>query len=370
MKRKNIILILFIIYIKCILCEFIELKEYIGKHDNNCGFDTTMTGNLVGNKIYVFGGCYPIPGLVEHSEDDFFIFGLDKPTNVTNEVYSYDIDEDIWNIESYTPYPLVKSYTQSVDDKIYFFGNQWNKTRNRLFNDMWIYNVITKEWVQKEDIPFIWEGEPVTCEYKNKIYFMGSRDGHKKNILQIYDTNLEKWEKSIPLSKLFTADHIICKNEIIYVLGSEENLDHNIKTLGKKGGLITIYNNMTLKYDPLDITFENSVISTIDNYVYIFGNGYGFNKENKNITRINLETYTKKNIEELPSPISNPLAVTYNKAIYLFGGKLEKIFKKCKKYDEDCIDEKNNENMIKILHHKFIPKEINNDFIKFKIQNQ
>ncbi|KAI7864640.1 hypothetical protein K492DRAFT_212118, partial [Lichtheimia hyalospora FSU 10163] len=53
----------------------------------------------------------------------------------------------------------------------------WNKTRNRIFNDMWTYNVITKEWIQKDDIPFIWNGEPVTCEYENKIYFMGSQDG-------------------------------------------------------------------------------------------------------------------------------------------------------------------------------------------------
>lgn len=370
MKGKNIILILFNIYINSILCEFIELKEYIGKHDNNCGFDTPMTGNIVGNKIYVFGGCYPIPGLVEHNDDDFFMFGLDKPTNVSNEIYVYDIDKDIWNIESYTPYPLVSSYTQTVNDKVYFFGNHWNSTRNRKFNDMWIYDVNTKEWIQKEDIPFIWEGVPVTCEYNNKIYFMGSHDGHKKNILQIYNTILEKWEISIPLSKLFTSDHIICKDEAIYVLGSEENLNHDIKTLGKKGGIITIYKNMTLNYEHLEMTFENSVISIIDNYVYVFGNGYGFNKENKNITRINLKTYTRKKIEELPSAISKPLSLTYNKSIYLFGGKLEKKLKKCKKYDEDCVDEKENENNIKFLHHKFIPKEdINNNSIKLKVQN-
>lgn len=369
-KNKLLIFILAIIYVKCVFGEFIELKKYIGKHDSNCGDNIPMTGNIVKNKIYVFGGCYPIPNSIEHDMDDFFIFGLDKPTNVTNEIYVYDIDNDIWNIESYTPYPLVNSYTQVVNEKIYFFENQWNSTRNRIFNDMWIYNVNTKEWIQKEDIPFIWMGKPVTCQYENKIYFMGSEDGYKKNILHIYNTISEKWESSIALSKLFKADHIICKNEVLYILGSEESLEHDIKTLGKKGGIITIFKNMTSKYEPLEMTFENSVISTINNYVYVFGNGYGFN-EDKNITRINLETYTRKNLGMLPSPITKPLVVNYGNAIYLFGGKLGKKINKCKKYDEDCTDDKINENIIKVLHHKFVPNEVNNNNseIKLKIQN-
>ena len=40
--------------------------------------------------------------------------------------FIYDVNQDKWYLEGYTPNPFIKAYTQVVDHKIYFFNIKWN----------------------------------------------------------------------------------------------------------------------------------------------------------------------------------------------------------------------------------------------------
>lgn len=91
--KKNRILLLLIIYLKNIICNdnFIELKKYPIKYDyDNLNFNTKFTADIVNNKIYIFGGFYEIP----NSFDDNILGFEGNKYNVTNEVYSYNIEKD------------------------------------------------------------------------------------------------------------------------------------------------------------------------------------------------------------------------------------------------------------------------------------
>lgn len=371
MKKINFVGLLFIMFtIYIVNANYLEISKYPGKHDNNCNFNTKMTGNIIKNKIYVFGGCYPFSNMININIDDNFnnIFGKKNKNNVTDEGYVYYIDEDKWVFETYTPMPMVSSSTITINEDIYFFNIKWNNTQNSILNDMWVYNTISKKWIQKEDLPFIWYGNLIAEKIDENIYFMGSRDGTKKNIIHIYNSKLDIWEKPIILKKRFFAYYMIYRNDILYFLGKEINNNKEINSYGGlKDGIITINSDMSYNFSPLKMNFDDVSISNIDNYIYVIGDSHSYGN-NVNITRINLEACTKKNMGSLPSPVKNPLSLSYKKSIFLFGGKIDKLLNSCDIFDEDCVDDKDNGNMTKILHHKFMPNKINND-IKFKIQN-
>ena len=141
MKKEIITLIISFIYIKNVISDsenFIELEKYPGKHDNNCIHNTPITGTIVKDKIYTFGGCYPIPYTIEinNDYDDIFSTRLKKQNsiNITDEIYVYDIEQDKWNLEGYTPKPFIKAYTQVVNEKIYFFNIEWNQNQTDISN--------------------------------------------------------------------------------------------------------------------------------------------------------------------------------------------------------------------------------------------
>lgn len=242
---------------------------------------------------------------------------------------------------------------------------------------MWVYNTITKVWKRKEDLPFNWHGNLLTCENKGKIFFMGDSNRYQKNIIQIYDTFLDIWEKPIILSQKFISKYMINKNNTFHFLGREIN-HINDKTIlgGNREGIISIYPNMTYKITNLKMNYFDVSFSDMDNYIYVFGNVNKLINYKMNVTRINLNTHTKKNIESIPYPIKNPLSLSYKDNIYLFGGKLEKNkYENCEEFDEDCIfkNNKDKNNGDKVLHHKFIPpkqdKNIDNLILNFKLQN-
>lgn len=356
------------------------MEKYPGKHDNNCIYNTPITGTIVKDKIYTFGGCYPIPYTIEiNNNDDIFTARLKKENsiNITNEIYVYDINQDKWYLEGYTPKPFIKAYTQVVNENIYFFNIEWNNNRFDINNknNIWIYNTISKEWFQMEDLKFNWNGRLLTCEKNGKIYFMGSNDGQQRNILQIYNTILKEWENSILLEKSFYAEYMICKKEIIYFLGRENNNGKRNIDNFNNDGLIIMHENKTLEYAPLSMRFGwDASISISDNYVYTFGNGNTGGEKQIVVTRINLEKHTKKKIGIL-NPIKTSLNIFYNNSIILFGGKYQGQINKCYEYDEDCVNSDKNNDIMKVFNHKIILSKENNNYddinknIKFKVQN-
>lgn len=375
MRKKNIVFLLFIICIKYVTSDFVDLEKYPGNHDSSCLYGTSITGNIVKNKIYTFGECYPLSAIDNFDDINNILFGNNIKYNVTDLSYVYDIENDKWDFETFSIFPLVHGYTQVVGSDIYFFDVKWNTTKNNRNSDMWIYNTITKKWIQKDDLPFNWHGSLITCENDGKIYFTGSDNGFmQKNIIQIYDTKLNIWKKPIILSQKLILKYMIFKDNKFHFLGQEIDKNNGAMIGGKREGIITIYSNMTYKFTNLKMNFYQSSISNIDNYLYVFGGDK--NNDQLYVTRINLDTHTKKNIEYLPSPIKNSLSVPYKNNIYIFGGMVKKRkYKICDDFDEDCIpenNEKNSENNeIKVFNHKFIPpKQNNNDnLLKFKIQN-
>lgn len=80
------------------------------------------SAKVIQNKLYIFGGCYPIPYVVDPAADvDPFLVPINRKTyNVTDNVYSYDMLADEWNLETTTPYPLERAYSIPVNDTVTF----------------------------------------------------------------------------------------------------------------------------------------------------------------------------------------------------------------------------------------------------------
>ena len=124
--------------------QLVPISEYIGKHSSKCMYANGITGNIVGTKIYTFGGCYPIPYIVDPNtdEDDIF-FRRQNHYNTSDLSYTYDIVNDKWEFETKAPYPIRSASTEVVNDAIYFYQMSLEPETPKHM-EMWKYDTKTK----------------------------------------------------------------------------------------------------------------------------------------------------------------------------------------------------------------------------------
>lgn len=321
------------------VANFVPVSKYTGQHSFDCGYGLTITGARVNDKLYTFGGCYSIPHTIQPDEDGHgdmlnrvsgFMGTIDS-VNVTDNVQAYDFATDVWlNEETFkTPIPWRKASLQVVNNTIYAYSLISRPASSHVA--LWKYDMGIKEWSELPEIPFIWQSTLRSCEKEGKIYFTGSEDGQFHNIIQIYNTKTETWEKPFYLKKkLHDTKAIICGKDEIHFFAKEakladvDNVTWDSLIFGKvKKSTYTIF---SFEYDTgktneeghhnVTGNFDNANIATQDEWFYLLD----VEKAGSTIFKLNAKTSEQVILETIPYTLHNPLLIPYNEEVFFFGG--------------------------------------------------
>ncbi|KAI9246169.1 hypothetical protein EDC94DRAFT_627631 [Helicostylum pulchrum] len=317
------------------LGELIPVSNYIGQHKHKCDRELAITGALVQDKIYTFGGCYPIPYIVDPSVEN--IFNLDDNHNNASEtIQIYDIQKDEWTQETEVklPFPWRSASTQTYQQDIYFYDVRSSQNYQDT-GKMWKYDTVLKEFSALDELPFNWHGSLKTCANNGRMYFVGNRDAHQRNMIQIYNIENGVWEKPLFPNLRFTIKQMLCGKDAIQFLGTiftDEDDGMSMDFQHKYSELIrtdyitgdTILSGLRAK---LPIVYNAIVKTNNDKF-------YHFDVKDEETVIIVVDTVALENrtLEALPHALTAPLFVPYqDDLLFLFGGGKSRFYWGAKK---------------------------------------
>ncbi|PKY39491.1 galactose oxidase [Rhizophagus irregularis] len=165
------------------------------------------TVNLVGELMYVFGGC-------------------DAKT-CFNSILIFDADTMYWNRARTIgdPPPICRAHSSTlVDKKLFIFGGGDGPT---YFNDLFIFDTDVLEWIKPKtsgNIPSPRRAH-TSAYYNNHLYIFGGGDGFKAlndvYILNISDLNNLVWQKlepkgRPPISRGYHTTNLVGSKLVVY----------------------------------------------------------------------------------------------------------------------------------------------------------
>lgn len=342
MISKSILLLLpLLVAVSSVVCkgELLPVSGYIGEHQYKCSYGMGITGAPVENKLYTFGGCYPIPYIVdpldEPSADDLFgmatIMGMNDRTNISNTIQVYDMEKDEWMLETETklPSPWTRANIQVVNRDIYAYDVTSRPASPRIA--FWKFGTEKNTWTQLDDLPFIWSGILTSCQHDGKIYFSGTEDGEYRNIIHVYDAAQGEWEKERIFldKKLSEINHMFCGEDFIQFIGKEakpydpdqvvwfsaDDMDGNVKKTSH-GVFPSAYDTGTTIHSH-NITGNFLAIKAKEDSLYLYDVG----KVNSTIIKLDMNTYENVTLGSFPYTLEMPLLVPYqDDQVFLFGG--------------------------------------------------
>jgi len=117
----------------------------------------------------------------------------DEPPNTFGDLWEYDITYNTWLQKSSN---INVSHHSAIvyNGKMYIFGGVID---NGIFtNSLWVYNICSDSWVQKQDAPFS-RAEHSAIVYNDKMYIFGGVDENfnVQNELWEYDFCKDTWIK-------------------------------------------------------------------------------------------------------------------------------------------------------------------------------
>lgn len=352
--------------------ELVPVSSYVGKHKYKCEHGSAITGARIDDKLYTFGGCYPIPYIVDPNDDDFGMryHNIQDHMNTSSSIEVYDIPTNQWTIETdvQTPYPWKKASLQTYKHNI-FFHNIRTKRHERYGRTMWKYDTMEKKWTRLADLPFVWIGTLGSCQANGKIYFSGTDDGQIRTIIQVYNVETDNWETPIfPDKTVMRMRQMLCGKDQIYFLGVEKNEqeeDENSSAIfytGMHGNgfhesfdLISIdYNTGHTLSHGVNITANFDKVSVKDDSFYILG----VDPKNSTIYKVDTITQKQTTLGTFPHTLQNPLLIPYeNDEIFLFGGGDERRGMGCNSGSGFDYEFENSYhcNTLKTYNHKLVP---------------
>lgn len=310
--------------------ELISIADYTGKHDSKC-LQQSVTGALVKDKLYTFGGCYRVAYVVDpNSIQDNYRFDYNDHIETTDESQVYDIATDTWSFETKTPIPIKLAATQVVDNSIYLFNILPNE--RYLSTKMYKYDTESKVWTTLPDIPFLWTSslsmghDLLSCyDGRDKLYFTGAYDGFDRNIIHVFDTTKDEWTKTpIFMDKRLIMKQMICHQDHIKFIAYQEDVYYDKNSLymdevENYGLFSTSYIDGSTVFDNYSFTgdYRAGSIGRFGNWVFLSNAG----KTETTFYRLNTMIHENVTMATLPYDLIAPLIVPVNeKEILLLGG--------------------------------------------------
>lgn len=335
MLVKKTITILAIAAQLCFSLELEPIAKYEGHHSNKylelC--QQKMTGVLVNDKVYTFGGSFPIPYMVDPAHDiGSYSVSPEKKFNMTDEVYSYNILQDTWKLETHMPFPFCSAKLQVVNNAVYLFDINTQPDTKR--STMWKYETDTNTWRVLERIPFIWRNKLLSCEHDDLIYFTGSQDSQLRTIIQRYDTRQDTWSSPLfldsPEQKTLYLENMFCFKDSLHFLGRGEvnQWKDTVSFIYNKGRPFSFY---TWPYDANANIEDTDFNVTLTREVAIESRGdwlYMFDVLKKNSTLSKANPFTKQVVQlgSVDQVLQSTLFVPYNDEVAILLGGASKNF--------------------------------------------
>ncbi|KAG0278756.1 hypothetical protein BGZ95_003251 [Linnemannia exigua] len=264
-----------------------------------------QTVNLVGESVYVFGGC--------------------DPKNCFNTLYIFDADTMHWSQpKTYgsIPPPCRAHSSTLVDNKrLYVFGGGDGP---QYFNELYMLDTDTLTWTN----PQTTGKRPrrrrahTTCVYNNCIYVFGGGDGvqalndtFQLNLADMHWTEL-KTTGAIPISRGYHTSNLI-KNHFIVYGGSDGHecfSDVHVLDLDTK------------EWTKIDISRPLSRLShtatQVGSYLFVIG-GHDGSRYSCDVMMLNLVTWsweTRKVYGIPPAGRGYHASLLYDSRLFMFGG--------------------------------------------------
>ncbi|GAN04160.1 hypothetical protein MAM1_0056d03620 [Mucor ambiguus] len=312
--------------------ELISIANYTGKHDSKCTFRNSVTGAMVNDKLYTFGGCYKIAYVVDPNNSRRDRMFIENHQNTTDVSQVYDIVKDEWSFETKTPTPIKHARTEVANNTIYLFNVMPEKRFSSM--DMYKYDTESKSWTTLPDIPFLWHGDLLSCyDGQGKIYFAGSQDGQSRNIVQILDTTNDQWSQSpIFMDKRLEIKQMICNQDHIKFIAKDlkiiedEDTGPTVWYSGDEIGSDTFGLFSTSYFDGKTVsdnyTFSlnhgSEPIGRLENWIFVGNVG----RTETTFYRLNTITHENVTMATLPYNLGAPLIAPVNeKEILILGGR-------------------------------------------------
>ena len=158
-------------------------------------------------------------------ENKFLIFGGEDYEGVRDNVWIYDIDNDIWTSGEKIPTALKDIQAITTGEKIFIPGGV--NENNKVENSLWIYNPRTNHWESGKELPIKVSGYSAV-PFEGKIYLFGGFDGNQflESIL-LYDPEINEW-------RLFGQTPYPIANSSAVVLSGQIHLFGGINDTGVK----------------------------------------------------------------------------------------------------------------------------------------
>jgi len=334
---------------KIILFLVIITSVCIGQRKNLPGlYYPAMTND--GKNIYLFGGM---------TDDTVFAFKQSQPQNVlfelVNDLWIYMPDVNVWELEeeeklSEKPLPRVRHIMTADADKAVLTLYGGDNSTNVFFNDIWEYDIINKVWtyIEQTNKP----KERVKCgivALDTDLVVLGGVDYSSGNEEILYDMwyynmNSKIWiqKNNIPntIKEINGVARIKSKNKIfVYNKGVSGGSFFNNKRdqqLSKYDNNSTIsfniYNEITGVWSLQTTTGEipkdryYGMCISAGNKIYV-GMGYTAEGVSKDFYELDTDTWIWKKLSDLPKKLAGFACTVMNNKIYVFGG-IDSSYKK------------------------------------------
>lgn len=327
MFLKKSITILVVAAQLCSSLDIESIAKYEGQHSGKCIKHPKLTGTLLNDKVYVFGGCYPVAYMVD-PENNLGPFGFpsDQKYNTTDSIYSYNISQDKWALlDTRTPVSIYGADFQVVNSDIYMFNIQSEPDRQR--SSMWKYATKTNEWqvLQQQQLPFVWRFNLISCEHDGVIYFTGAGDGEIRSIIQRYDTHENRWKSPLYLDQTLMIHKMVCTKDAIQLIVQAEIKEAEMVSFFTGEAQLVEYSFYTASYvdgKTTDSEFKmnmtlNVEMESLGDWLYL----YDVLTHDSSVSKVNLFTKEIVNLGTIAHKLTSPLFVPYkDESAYLIGG--------------------------------------------------
>ncbi|KAF8929201.1 hypothetical protein BGZ47_001224 [Haplosporangium gracile] len=264
-----------------------------------------QTVNLVGESVYVFGGC--------------------DPKNCFNTLYIFDADTMHWSQpKTYgsIPPPCRAHSSTLVDNKrLYVFGGGDGP---QYFNELYMLDTDTLTWTN----PQTTGKRPrrrrahTTCVYNNCIYVFGGGDGvqalndtYQLNLADMHWTEL-KTTGAIPISRGYHTSNLIKNHFIVYGGSDGHECFSDVHVLDLE----------TKEWTKIDVNRPlprlSHTATQIGSYLFVIG-GHDGSRYSCDVMMLNLVTWsweTRKVYGIPPAGRGYHASLLYDSRLFMFGG--------------------------------------------------
>jgi N-acetylneuraminic acid mutarotase len=159
-----------------------------------------------------------------------FIVGGTRGSKFLNDVWSYDPVSDQWVNKGNAPFiGRGGSVAFCIDNVAYLIGGV--DSTNQMLDEVWSYDIHTNTWTQKADFPFGGRWRASGCSFSYKGYLIFGKDAASAihNELYSYDPVTDQWSfvKDFPLAGRTYSTLTVIDSSLIVVGGKDSIGTHN-----------------------------------------------------------------------------------------------------------------------------------------------